>query len=115
MSGEEAPVQQQQEPTEEKTENPPTEEPPSEAAQEGEPSPAEEPVDEPAAATPDKAPVAPEEEVFTYRALFLTGYGGYDKVKLQMKKGKPEERRGAGAGQGVWSELHRVVGETGVV
>ncbi|CAB1312234.1 unnamed protein product [Coregonus sp. 'balchen'] len=89
MSGEEAPVQQQQEPTEEKTENPPTEEPPSEAAQEGEPSPAEEPVDEPAAATPDKAPVAPEEEVFTYRALFLTGYGGYDKVKLQMKKGKP--------------------------
>ncbi|XP_045073470.1 synaptic vesicle membrane protein VAT-1 homolog [Coregonus clupeaformis] len=89
MSGEEAPVQQQQEPIEEKTENPPTEEPPSEAAQEGEPSPAEEPVDEPAAATPDKAPVAPEEEVFTYRALFLTGYGGYDKVKLQMKKGKP--------------------------
>lgn len=25
----------------------------------------------------------------SYRALFLTGYGGYDKVKLQMKKGKP--------------------------
>ncbi|XP_023863076.1 synaptic vesicle membrane protein VAT-1 homolog [Salvelinus sp. IW2-2015] len=90
MSGEEAPARQQQEPAEEKTENPPTEEPPSEAAQEGEPSPAEEPADEPvAAATPDKAPVAPEEEVFSYRALFLTGYGGYDKVKLQMKKGKP--------------------------
>ncbi|XP_024242719.1 synaptic vesicle membrane protein VAT-1 homolog [Oncorhynchus tshawytscha] len=89
MSGEEAPARQQQESAEEKTENPPTEEPPSEAAQEGEPSPAEEPADEPAAATPDRAPVAPDEEVFSYRALFLTGYGGYDKVKLQVKKGKP--------------------------
>lgn len=86
MSGEEAPARQQQESAEEKTENPPTEEPPSEAAQEGEPSPAEEPADEPAAATPDRAP---DEEVFSYRALFLTGYGGYDKVKLQVKKGKP--------------------------
>ncbi|KAK1794438.1 hypothetical protein P4O66_011313 [Electrophorus voltai] len=37
---------------------------------------------------------APEEEAFTYRALVLTGYGGYDKVKLQLKKGRPNPRSG---------------------
>ncbi|KAG7237127.1 hypothetical protein INR49_032778 [Caranx melampygus] len=36
----------------------------------------------------------PEEEAFTYRALVLTGYGGYDKVKLQVKKGKPALKAG---------------------
>uniref|UniRef100_A0A8C6UX07 Vesicle amine transport 1 n=1 Tax=Neogobius melanostomus TaxID=47308 RepID=A0A8C6UX07_9GOBI len=35
-----------------------------------------------------------EEEAFTYRALVLTGYGGYDKVKLQVKKGKPALKAG---------------------
>lgn len=35
-----------------------------------------------------------EEEAFTYRALVLTGYGGYDKVKLQLKKGLPHPGEG---------------------
>uniref|UniRef100_A0AAY4A670 Enoyl reductase (ER) domain-containing protein n=1 Tax=Denticeps clupeoides TaxID=299321 RepID=A0AAY4A670_9TELE len=30
-----------------------------------------------------------EQEVFTYRSLVLTGYGGYDKVRLQLKQGRP--------------------------
>ncbi|XDV13441.1 hypothetical protein PO909_001843 [Leuciscus waleckii] len=37
---------------------------------------------------------APEEDTFSYRALVLTGYGGYDKVKLQVKKGKPALKSG---------------------
>uniref|UniRef100_A0A3P8RYD3 Vesicle amine transport 1 n=1 Tax=Amphiprion percula TaxID=161767 RepID=A0A3P8RYD3_AMPPE len=45
----------------------------------------------PAATTAEKVP---EEETFTYRALVLTGYGGYDKVKLQVKKGKPALKAG---------------------
>ncbi|KAF3699896.1 Synaptic vesicle membrane protein VAT-1 -like protein [Channa argus] len=90
MSGEDAPAQQQNavdqkqdtKPTEEpKTEPPKTESAPAGAAE--------------AAATPtattDKVP---EEEAFTYRALVLTGYGGYDKVKLQVKKGKPTLKAG---------------------
>ncbi|CAB1341705.1 unnamed protein product [Coregonus sp. 'balchen'] len=36
----------------------------------------------------------PEEEQFTYRSLVLSGYGGYDKVKLQVKKGKPALKAG---------------------
>ncbi|CAG02847.1 unnamed protein product, partial [Tetraodon nigroviridis] len=45
----------------------------------------------PPAAAAEKVP---EEETFTYRALVLTGYGGYDKVKLQVKKGKPALKAG---------------------
>ncbi|XP_016896287.1 synaptic vesicle membrane protein VAT-1 homolog isoform X1 [Cynoglossus semilaevis] len=87
MSGEDAPVQQQNavdqkqetKPAEEpKAEPPKTESPPAAAAAEAE-------------ATTEKVP---EEEAFTYRALVLTGYGGYDKVKLQVKKGKPALKAG---------------------
>ncbi|XP_062330102.1 synaptic vesicle membrane protein VAT-1 homolog isoform X1 [Osmerus eperlanus] len=90
MSGEEAPAQQQLT-EQEKTGDSPLE-PPSEITQEAETPEAEAhaaeiPVTEdPPAVTPNKAP---EEEVFTYRSLVLTGYGGYEKIKLQVKKGKP--------------------------
>lgn len=85
MSGEDAPAQQQ-----------------NAVDQKQETKPAEEPKAEPpktesaeAGATPAAAPEkAPEEETFTYRALVLTGYGGYDKVKLQVKKGKPALKAG---------------------
>ncbi|XP_006798348.1 synaptic vesicle membrane protein VAT-1 homolog [Neolamprologus brichardi] len=90
MSGEDAPAHQQNavdqkqetKPTEEpKTEPPKTESPPAAAAE--------------AAATPAATTEkVPEEETFTYRALVLTGYGGYDKVKLQVKKGKPTLKAG---------------------
>ncbi|XP_067100779.1 synaptic vesicle membrane protein VAT-1 homolog [Osmerus mordax] len=90
MSGEEAPAQQQLT-EQEKTGDSPLE-PPSEITQEAETPEAEAhaaeiPVTEdPPAVTPNKTP---EEEVFTYRSLVLTGYGGYEKIKLQVKKGKP--------------------------
>lgn len=76
MSGEEAPpAQQQQQPEQEKKpDEPPSA--PSDAAQESGSSPA-------------------EEEAFSCRALVLTGYGGYDKVKLQVKtQGKPQPKGG---------------------
>ncbi|KAF7654868.1 hypothetical protein LDENG_00063820 [Lucifuga dentata] len=88
MSGEDAPAQQQND-VDQKQETKPAEEPK-----------AEEPKTESAAggaaeaaATPEAEKV-PEEETFTYRALVLTGYGGYDKVKLQVKKGKPALKAG---------------------
>ncbi|KAK7940088.1 hypothetical protein WMY93_003414 [Mugilogobius chulae] len=85
MSGEDAPAQQQNA-VDQKQETKPAEEPKSEPAK----TEAAE-----AAATPAAAPEkAPEEEAFTYRALVLTGYGGYDKVKLQVKKGKPALKAG---------------------
>ncbi|KAM3598693.1 uncharacterized protein V6R79_021388 [Siganus canaliculatus] len=91
MSGEDAPAQQQNavdqkqetKPAEEpKNESPKTESAPAAAAADAEATPA---------AASDKVP---EEETFTYRALVLTGYGGYDKVKLQVKKGKPALKAG---------------------
>ena len=90
MSGEEAPAQHQLT-EQEKTDDSPLE-PPSEITQEAETPEAEAhaaeiPVtEEPPAVKPNKAP---EEEVFTYRSLVLTGYGGFEKIKLQVKKGKP--------------------------
>ncbi|XP_074512320.1 synaptic vesicle membrane protein VAT-1 homolog [Sebastes fasciatus] len=88
MSGEDAPAEQQNA-VDQKQETKPAEEPKAEA-----------PKTEPAAAaTAEAASEAttekvPEEEAFTYRALVLTGYGGYDKVKLQVKKGKPVLKAG---------------------
>ncbi|KAM9346503.1 synaptic vesicle membrane protein VAT-1 homolog [Symphorus nematophorus] len=91
MSGEDAPAQQQNA-VDQKQETKPAEEPKSEPPKTE---------SAPAAATADAAatPAAttekvPEEETFTYRALVLTGYGGYDKVKLQVKKGKPVLKAG---------------------
>ncbi|KAM9843410.1 synaptic vesicle membrane protein VAT-1 homolog [Aulostomus maculatus] len=88
MSGEDAPAQQQNA-VDQKQETKPTEEPKSET----EPAPAAGAAE--AAATPAATTEkVPEEEAFTYRALVLTGYGGYDKVKLQVKKGKPALKAG---------------------
>lgn len=99
MSGEDAPAQQQnaeeqkpqqqQQDGESKCESPKTENKPEATP------------DEPAtaAASGEAAEAAPadkptEEDTFSYRALVLTGYGGYDKVKLQVKKGKPALKSG---------------------
>ncbi|XP_061837876.1 synaptic vesicle membrane protein VAT-1 homolog [Nerophis lumbriciformis] len=86
MSGEDAPAQQQNA-VDQKQDSKPTEEPKTEP----EPAPAGEAAATAAAETTEKVP---EEEAFTYRALVLTGYGGYDKVKLQVKKGKPALKAG---------------------
>ncbi|MCJ8739180.1 hypothetical protein PDJAM_G00044280 [Pangasius djambal] len=101
MSGEDAPAQQQnaeeqkpqQQDGESKSESPKTENKP-------EATPAE-PVAAAAAASGEAAATAAapadkpaEEDTFSYRALVLTGYGGYDKVKLQVKKGKPALKSG---------------------
>ncbi|XP_059180610.1 synaptic vesicle membrane protein VAT-1 homolog [Centropristis striata] len=71
MSGEEAPTQQQQPEQEKKPEEPP---PPAAAA--GAPQ-------ESGSSSP-----AAEQKPLSYRALVLTGHGGYDKVKLQVKTQK---------------------------
>ncbi|KAM7371640.1 hypothetical protein PAMP_008858 [Pampus punctatissimus] len=89
MSGEDAPAQQQNA-VDQKQETKPTEEPKTETESAPAPAAAAEAAATPAATT-DKVP---EEEAFTYRALVLTGYGGYDKVKLQVKKGKPALKAG---------------------
>ncbi|TKS89640.1 Synaptic vesicle membrane protein VAT-1 -like protein [Collichthys lucidus] len=70
MSGEEAPTQQQQPEQQEKK---PDEPPPAAAAA------ADAPQEERSAAP------AAEEKTLSFRALVLTGHGGYDKVKLQVK------------------------------
>ncbi|KAI4891527.1 hypothetical protein NFI96_018025 [Prochilodus magdalenae] len=105
MSGEDAPSQQQnadeqkqqQQPQENtkpaespKTESKP-EPPPAEAAA-APAAAAAAAADSDAAAAPAEKPA--EEDAFSYRALVLTGYGGYDKVKLQVKKGKPALKAG---------------------
>ncbi|KAF0033059.1 synaptic vesicle membrane protein VAT-1 homolog [Scophthalmus maximus] len=90
MSGEDAPAQEQNA-VDQKQETKPAEEPkPEPPKTESAPDAAE------AAATPAAAAATAEgkaaeeeEEAFAYRALVLTGYGGYDKVKLQVKKGRP--------------------------
>lgn len=96
MSGEDAPAQQQnaeeqkpqQQDGEPKNESPQTENKPEAT-----------PAESVAAAASGEAAAAPadkpaEEDTFSYRALVLTGYGGYDKVKLQVKKGKPALKSG---------------------
>lgn len=90
MSGEDAPAQQQNA-VDQKQETKPAEEPKTEPPKtESAPAAAAEAAATPVAATEK----VPEEETFTYRALVLTGYGGYDKVKLQVKKGKPALKAG---------------------
>ncbi len=96
MSGEDAPAQQQnaeeqkQQETKTPAESPKTESKPD-------PPPSSASTEAAAAAADTPAPAAekvPEEDTFSYRALVLTGYGGYDKVKLQVKKGKPALKSG---------------------
>ncbi|KAL0198087.1 hypothetical protein M9458_006627, partial [Cirrhinus mrigala] len=101
MSGEDAPAQQQnaeeqkQQQQETKT---PAESPKTESKPDPPPTSASTEAAAAAAAAADTpapaAEKAPEEDTFSYRALVLTGYGGYDKVKLQVKKGKPALKSG---------------------
>lgn len=93
MSGEDAPAQQQNA-VDQKQETKPAEEPKAEEPKTEASPPAAAAAEAPAAAAAPAATAAPEEESFTYRALVLTGYGGYDKVKLQVKKGKPALKAG---------------------
>lgn len=75
MSGEEAPTQQQQqqepEPEQQQQQQQPGDSPPPAAA-----APAPE---------PESSKPAAEEKRVSWRALVLSGHGGYDKVKLQVK------------------------------
>lgn len=99
MSGEEAPTQQQQPEQEKKPDEPPSAAPDAPQQESGS-SPA------PAAAAPAAAAAAPppppaaaaavaEEKPLSCRALVLTGHGGYDKVKLQVKTlAKPKLKAG---------------------
>ncbi|KAJ8251245.1 hypothetical protein GJAV_G00218900 [Gymnothorax javanicus] len=89
MSGEDAPAQQQKA-EDQKQETKTNEEPKSESKTEPKPA-SEAPAASAKAAAAEKSP---EEETFTYRSLVLSGHGGYDKVKLQVKKGKPALKNG---------------------
>lgn len=89
MSGEDAPAQQQNA-EEQKQDTKPNDEPKTESKPETPPASAT----AEAAAVPAPAEKVPEEEAFSYRSLVLSGYGGYDKVKLQVKKGKPALKAG---------------------
>jgi len=101
MSGEDAPAQQQnaeeqKQPQQEETKTP-AESPKTESKPDPPPTSASTEAAAAAAAADTPAPAAekaPEEDTFSYRALVLTGYGGYDKVKLQVKKGKPVLKSG---------------------
>ncbi|KAJ8253708.1 hypothetical protein COCON_G00203200 [Conger conger] len=89
MSGEDAPAQEQKA-EDQKQETKTSEQPKTESKPESK-STTEAPA---ASATATAADKPPEEEVFTYRSLVLSGHGGYDKVKLQVKKGKPAPKNG---------------------
>ncbi|XP_028843202.1 synaptic vesicle membrane protein VAT-1 homolog [Denticeps clupeoides] len=93
MSGEDAPAQQQNAEEQKKQDaKKGAEEPKAETKADS--PPATEPAAPPAAEKAPEEEKAVEEEVeevFSYRSLVLTGYGGYDKVKLQVKKGKKPE------------------------
>ncbi|KAG9264472.1 hypothetical protein AMEX_G22745 [Astyanax mexicanus] len=98
MSGEDAPSQQQNADEQKQQQQPQENKKPAESPKtESKP---ETPPAEAAAATAEAAAAAApadkpaEEDAFSYRALVLTGYGGYDKVKLQVKKGKPALKAG---------------------
>uniref|UniRef100_A0A668TCN4 Enoyl reductase (ER) domain-containing protein n=1 Tax=Oreochromis aureus TaxID=47969 RepID=A0A668TCN4_OREAU len=109
MSGEEDPTQQQQPEQEKKPDEPPSAASDAPQQESGSSSPAAEPpaaaaeppppaAAEPAAAAePPAAAAEPaaEEKPLSFRALVLTGHGGYDKVKLQVKTmAKPKLKAG---------------------
>ncbi|XP_063339073.1 synaptic vesicle membrane protein VAT-1 homolog [Pelmatolapia mariae] len=109
MSGEEDPTQQQQPEQEKKPDEPPSAASDAPQQESGSSNPAIEPpaaaaeppaaAAEPpaAAAEPPAAAAAPaaEEKPLSFRALVLTGHGGYDKVKLQVKTmAKPKLKAG---------------------
>ncbi|XP_006791272.1 synaptic vesicle membrane protein VAT-1 homolog [Neolamprologus brichardi] len=113
MSGEEDPTQQQQPEQEKKPDEPPSAASDAPQQESGSSSPAAEPAAaEPAAAEPPPAAAAEppaaaaeppaaaaapaaEEKPLSFRALVLTGHGGYDKVKLQVKTmAKPKLKAG---------------------
>lgn len=55
--------------------------------------PAEEAAVEVAECVEEEAAAPPQPEI-TYKSLVLSGHGGYDKVKLQNKKGTPKPKAG---------------------
>lgn len=73
MSGEEAPTQQEQ---------------PEQQQQQQQQEQQEQKPDDPPPQEPGSSPAAAGEKPLSYRALVLTGFGGYDKVKLQVKTQK---------------------------
>lgn len=73
------------------------EEAPEAPAQQQQPEQEKQPDEPPAAASdaPQEPASSPAEEALSCRALVLTGYGGYDKVKLQVKtRSKPQLNAG---------------------
>lgn len=77
MSGEDAPIQQQQQQQQpEQEQQKPDEAPPGSPEESG---------SSPGATAAEKEVEVEGEKTFPCRALVLTGYGGYDKVKLQVK------------------------------
>ncbi|KAM9296306.1 synaptic vesicle membrane protein VAT-1 homolog [Gastrophryne carolinensis] len=93
-AGEEAapaqPAEQQQQPQPPPADESPAAEAPKEeaaAAQE------EEKPQQPAEEAPAE-PAAPQQPEVTYKSLVLNGHGGFDKVKLQNKKGAPKPKAG---------------------
>lgn len=109
MSSEEGPTQQQQPEQEKKPDEPPSAASDAPQQESGSSSPAAEPpaaavaepppaaVAEPPAAVAEPPAAAPaaEEKPLSFRALVLTGHGGYDKVKLQVKTmAKPKLKAG---------------------
>ncbi|XP_013889382.1 synaptic vesicle membrane protein VAT-1 homolog [Austrofundulus limnaeus] len=77
MSGEEAPTQQREEPEQQ-----------VKKAEEPKPEP-----ESPAAVKPEEKMEEEEEKALSSRALVLTGYGGYEKIKLQVKTMKAPQLR----------------------
>ncbi|CAI9538394.1 unnamed protein product, partial [Staurois parvus] len=62
--------------------------------QKKEPAEEQKPAEEAAAAVESGEAAAPPQPEVTYKSLVLSGHGGYDKVKLQNKKGSPKPKAG---------------------
>lgn len=89
-AGEEAAPAQPQKPDEQQ--QPPEEE--QVAEQKKEDAPAAEAQEETKPAEEAAAPAEPQQPEVTYKSLVLSAHGGYDKVKLQTKKGQPKPKAG---------------------
>lgn len=91
-AGEEAAPAQPQKPDEQQQQQPPEEE--QVAEQKKEDAPAAEAQEESKPAEEAAAPAEPQQPEVTYKSLVLSAHGGYDKVKLQTKKGQPKPKAG---------------------
>ncbi|XP_069809188.1 synaptic vesicle membrane protein VAT-1 homolog [Dendropsophus ebraccatus] len=92
-AGEEAaPAQQPQKPEEQQ--QPPPEEKPAEEKKEEEAAVAADAAPEQEKKPAEEAAAEPQQPEVTYKSLVLSAHGGYDKVKLQTKKGQPKPKAG---------------------